>query len=79
MIPLVIVSNNSVPAIRLYLDDHGLTRYVRGIVGRSFARPDLMKPDPSLLIRGIELIGSRSGGCVIIGDSVADITAARRA
>jgi beta-phosphoglucomutase-like phosphatase (HAD superfamily) len=38
-----------------------------------------MKPDPWPLIRGIELIGSRTGGCVIIGDSVADITAARAA
>jgi phosphoglycolate phosphatase-like HAD superfamily hydrolase len=37
-VPLVIVSSNSEPAVRLYLDDHGLTRYVRGIVGRSFAR-----------------------------------------
>ena len=78
-IPLVIVSNNSAPAIRRYLDDHDLTRYVRGVVGRSFGRPDLMKPDPSPLIRGIEFIGSRTGGCVVIGDSVADIVAARTA
>ena len=38
-----------------------------------------MKPHPWPLIRGIELIGSRTGGCVIIGDSFADIAVPRAA
>jgi len=78
-IPLVIVSNNSTAAILRYLDNHQLTPCVRSVVGRSFARPDLMKPHPWPLIRGIEIIGSRGSGCVIIGDSVADMAAARSA
>ena len=45
-IPLVIVSNNSTPAILQYVEDQQLSTYVRSVVGRSFARPDLMKPHP---------------------------------
>lgn len=41
-----IVSNNSEPAIRAYLESHNLSRYVGPVIGRAYAEPDRMKPNP---------------------------------
>jgi hypothetical protein len=41
-----VVSNNSAAAIEAYLTAHGLTTYVSPIIGRAYAGPYRMKPDP---------------------------------
>lgn len=75
--PVVIVSNNEGFAIRIYLDRHHLTPYVRDVIGRPFMRPDLMKPHPHIVERALEITGSAPGNSVLIGDSVSDIEVAK--
>jgi HAD superfamily hydrolase (TIGR01662 family) len=76
---VVVVSNNSTNAIRAYLDQHDLGRYVAGVSARTDPDPNLLKPNPHLLRRAIELLESTSSNCLMIGDSLTDIEAARAA
>lgn len=75
--PVVIVSNNAAEPIRAYLEHHGLTDYVRDVVGRPFMRPDLMKPHPHTVRCALEIAGAGAQDVVLIGDSVSDIEVAR--
>jgi phosphoglycolate phosphatase len=75
--PVVIVSNNAAAAIELFLARHELTHLVAGVLGRPYARPDLMKPNPFLAARACELIGRTN--CCMIGDAVSDVDFSRRA
>lgn len=77
--PVAVVSNNSRAAIADYLDAHGLAGDVAVVVGRAYAKPGEMKPNPLPLRRALRLLEAAPGGAVMIGDSVADITAARAA
>jgi HAD superfamily hydrolase (TIGR01509 family) len=76
---VAIVSNNSAEAIRLYLDIHGLLANISKIVGRKFGRPDLMKPDRAPVVEAMRALDITPERCVLIGDSDADIAAARAA
>jgi phosphoglycolate phosphatase len=75
--PVVIVSNNAADPIRVYLERHGLTAYVRGVVGRPHLRPELMKPDPHTVHAALSLAKTAAQAAVLIGDSVSDIEVAR--
>jgi phosphoglycolate phosphatase len=77
--PVVIVSNNAAEPIRVYLERHGLTAYVRDVVGRPYLRPDLMKPEPHTVRRALAIAGIDAQSAVLIGDSVSDIEVARAA
>ena len=77
--PVVIVTNNSTEAVETYLDRLSLTVYVSGISARIPGRPDLMKPDPHLVLKGAEIAGKPTSSCVLIGDSPTDIHAAQKA
>jgi HAD superfamily hydrolase (TIGR01509 family) len=77
--PLIVVSNNSAPAIEAYLQAHNLSRFVDGVVGRSFARPDRMKPNPWPILRAVDLAGVAASSCVLVGDSATDVIAAHAA
>lgn len=77
--PVVIVSNNAAEPIRVYLERHHLTAYVRDVVGRPFLRPDLMKPEPHTVHRALTIAGADASNTVLIGDSVSDIEVARAA
>lgn len=68
-IPVAIVSNNSAPAIEAYLTRHQLTDYVRTIIGRAHARPDLMKPNPHPLKLAAAQLGVHTHACVLVGGS----------
>ncbi|MBU2670027.1 HAD-IA family hydrolase [Actinoplanes bogorensis] len=74
-IPIAVVSNNSAAAIEVYLAKHGLTAAV--VIGRPYAEPWRMKPDPSPLHEALAALGKARG--TMIGDSPTDITAARAA
>ncbi|MDQ0367983.1 HAD superfamily hydrolase (TIGR01509 family) [Catenuloplanes indicus] len=74
-----IVSNNSAAACTAYLTAHGLERFVHPIVGRAYADPARMKPDPAPVLAAMRELDAEPGECVLIGDSVSDVTAARRA
>lgn len=75
----VIVSNNSVAAVRAYLENHGLAGLVNEVSARTDADPTQLKPSPFLLHQAVEQLGTSSEQCVMIGDSVADIQAAQAA
>jgi phosphoglycolate phosphatase len=77
--PVVIVSNNAAEPIRVYLERHGLTAYVRDVVGRPYLRPDLMKPEQHTVLRALVIAGASARSAVLIGDSVSDIEVARAA
>lgn len=77
--PVVLVSNNSVKAVRAYVKQHQLGHLVADIVARSSSDASLMKPNPHLLNTAIATLGVEASACVMIGDSVTDVQAARRA
>ncbi|MGW7477134.1 HAD family hydrolase [Nonomuraea muscovyensis] len=74
--PVVIVSNNSEPAIERFLGRAGLDGSLSGVVGRPIGRPDEMKPHPRSLLRACELAAVRPEEAVLIGDSGFDMEAA---
>jgi beta-phosphoglucomutase-like phosphatase (HAD superfamily) len=74
-----VVSNNSAPAINAYLDMHGLSAYVSTVSGRIPGHPELMKPNPHLVVHASQLLGAPANRCVLVGDSATDAEAARAA
>lgn len=76
---ITIVSNNSDAAVRAFLTAHGLTEHIGGVVARTEADPDLLKPNPHLLALAIRQLRTEPSECVLIGDSTTDITAAHAA
>lgn len=72
--PIAIVSNNSAIAIREYLDGRKLD--VAAIVGRPYADPTRMKPNPEMVTCAIKALGVSPRDCVFIGDATTDIEAA---
>lgn len=78
-VPLAIVSNNSGRAVSAYLAAHRLGEYVARVIGRPYARPDLMKPDPRMVFDAVRAVGGEPAACVLVGDSMTDIAAARAA
>ena len=77
-LPVVVVSNNATAAIGIFLELHGLADQVGQIVGRPFARPDLMKPHPALADQIFAHLTSPPGRCFMVGDAVSDIEFSRR-
>ncbi|GAB7041541.1 hypothetical protein JCM9533A_53910 [Catenuloplanes niger JCM 9533] len=49
------------------------------VVGRAYADPARMKPDPAPVLAAMRELNAEPGECVLIGDSISDLTAARRA
>lgn len=78
-VPVAIVSNNSGHAVSAYLSAHGLAEQVERVIGRPYARPDLMKPDPWMVLDAVRAVGGKPAECVLVGDSITDIEAARAA
>lgn len=75
----VVVSNNSHAAVEEYLRRTGLNRHVLAISARRGADPDKMKPNPTLLHEATATLRLPAEDCVMIGDSLTDIQAARAA
>lgn len=76
---VAIVSNNSRDAIDRFLEVHGLSSEVTSIASRVTGHPELMKPNAMPVIRAAKSLGVPTEACVLVGDSVSDITAARNA
>jgi HAD superfamily hydrolase (TIGR01509 family) len=77
--PVAIVSNNSADAIHAYLTLHGLSALVAHIQGRDAHNPSLMKPNPRPLLAALTALDAKPDDAVLIGDSLADVQAARAA
>ena len=78
-VPVAVVSNNSAMAIEAYLIAHDLAAYVTPIIGRAYADPRRMKPDPGPVLDAVRILGAEPGSCVLVGDSLSDIEAAHAA
>ncbi|SIR96024.1 HAD family hydrolase [Micromonospora avicenniae] len=78
-LPVVVVSNNSAGAVAAYLTAHRLAGHVSPVVGRAYAEPNRMKPNPEPILRAVEALGATPGRCVLVGDSLSDIEGARAA
>jgi len=74
--PVAIVSNNASQAILSWLAGAGLRSHIDVITGRN---PRHMKPDPWPLLMAVEGIGRAADRTVLVGDSLSDAQAARRA
>jgi HAD superfamily hydrolase (TIGR01509 family) len=76
---VAVVSNNSPEAVRTYLDAHRLAGHVRVVVGRAYAQPERMKPNPEPVLTAVTALTAAPRSCVMVGDSVSDIEAAHAA
>ncbi|MBC9002142.1 HAD family hydrolase [Micromonospora aurantiaca (nom. illeg.)] len=77
--PVAAVSNNSAGAVTAYLTAHRLAEHVSPVVGRAYAEPDRMKPNPEPILQAVRSLGEPAARCVLIGDSLSDIEGARAA
>ncbi|MFY1588417.1 HAD family hydrolase [Micromonospora sp. WMMD734] len=77
--PVAAVSNNSAGAVSAYLAAHRLAGYVSPVVGRAYADPDRMKPNPEPILQAVRALGQLPARCVLVGDSLSDIEGARAA
>jgi phosphoglycolate phosphatase len=77
--PLAIVSNNSAAAIGTYLGLHDLRHLVSYVAARTGPDTSQLKPEPHLLDRATTNLGVGPDECVLIGDSISDLHAARSA
>ena len=78
-LPIAVVSNNAAAAIEAYLAAHDLAAYVGPIIGRAYADPRRMKPDPGPVLDAVRALGADPSSCVLVGDSLSDIEAAHAA
>jgi phosphoglycolate phosphatase len=74
---VAIVSNNATAAVESYLASRAID--VDLVVARTSCDPTLLKPNPYLVVKAIELLRAPPGSCVMLGDSMSDILAAREA
>jgi HAD superfamily hydrolase (TIGR01509 family) len=78
-LPVAIVSNNSADAVATYLSIHRLDRYVYPIIGRAYANPAQMKPNPKPILSAAHALSADPSSCVLVGDSLSDIEGAKAA
>ncbi|MEV4714664.1 HAD family phosphatase [Micromonospora sp. NPDC049374] len=78
-LPVAVVSNNSAGAVSAYLAAHRLATYVSPVVGRAYADPSRMKPDPGPILQAVYALSQSPHRCVLVGDSLSDIEGARAA
>jgi HAD superfamily hydrolase (TIGR01662 family) len=76
---VTIVSNNSCDAVRSYLRKVDLDQHVWGVSARSADNLGMLKPNTFLLDEAMRHLGAEPGQCVMVGDSVSDVEAARSA
>ncbi|MEV5741598.1 HAD-IA family hydrolase [Microbispora rosea] len=76
---VVIVSNNSEPAIKAVCDRAGFSAQLSGIVGRPTGQPTMMKPHPRPVLLACEITGITPTDAVLVGDSDFDMQAATKA
>ncbi|MFY1617852.1 HAD family hydrolase [Micromonospora sp. WMMD736] len=78
-IPVAVVSNNSPGAVTAYLAAHRLAGYVSSVVGRAYADPGRMKPNPEPILQAARALNQLPARCVLVGDSLSDIQGAQAA
>lgn len=73
---VAVVADNAPSAVWMYLQAHGrLTGLVSGVHGRAEELTRLM-PNPDCLLRALDQLGASPSNAVLVGSSVAELTAA---
>ncbi|MCX5596991.1 SAV_2336 N-terminal domain-related protein [Streptomyces phaeochromogenes] len=73
---VAVVADNAPSAVWMYLQAHGrLTGLVSGVHGRAEELTRLM-PNPDCLVRALDQLGATPSDAVLVGSSVAELTAA---
>jgi HAD superfamily hydrolase (TIGR01509 family) len=78
-LPVAVVSNNSAGAVNAYLASHRLIGHVTPVIGRAYADPGLMKPNPAPILRAVQALGTSPDRTVLVGDSISDIAGGQAA
>lgn len=65
---VAVVSNNSAGAVTAYLEEHRLAGYVSPVIGRAYADPTRMKPNPEPILQAVRSIGLVPARCVLVGE-----------
>lgn len=76
---LAVVSNNAEAPIRAYLRKHGIEDDFAGVFGRDPRDARRMKPDADCVLRALGRLSLPASQCLLIGDKVTDLKAARSA
>ncbi|MCX4469541.1 HAD family phosphatase [Micromonospora sp. NBC_01655] len=76
---VAVVSNNSAGSVSAYLAAHRLAGHVSPVVGRAYAEPTWMKPNPKPILQAVRTLRETPSRCVLVGDSLSDIEGARAA
>jgi phosphoglycolate phosphatase len=74
-----VVSNNSLRAVRAYLDRHDLSDGIIQVVARTSHDPALLKPSPHLIDKAVRGLDADLAATALVGDSFTDIEAAHSA
>ena len=78
-LPVAVVSNNSAGAVTAYLTAHRLAGHVSPVIGRAYADPGRMKPNPEPILRAVRVLEASPGRSVLVGDSISDIEGGKAA
>jgi HAD superfamily hydrolase (TIGR01549 family) len=80
-VPVVIVSNNAAEAVERIVKESNAESLVHHVVGRDFRYEWIgnLKPKPTLLFEALKHAGRGPGRPLLVGDSVDDMKAGRRA
>lgn len=78
-LPVAVVSNNSAGAVTAYLTTHRLAGHLAPVIGRAYAEPKRMKPNPEPISRAVRMLGVSAARSVLVGDSLSDIEGGRAA
>ncbi|MBK7721914.1 MAG: HAD family hydrolase [Austwickia sp.] len=78
-VPVCIVTNNAPACVTAFLQRWPWGHLVRSVHGREPARPERLKPNPAMLLDALAVTGVPADRAVMVGDSVSDVHAARRA
>jgi beta-phosphoglucomutase-like phosphatase (HAD superfamily) len=74
---MAVVSNNSVAAVKTYLEIHNLRADVSLVSARASADVALLKPSPFLVAAAADALGVAPARCTLVGDSTTDMEASR--
>jgi len=76
-VPMAVCTNKPDDAARFVLEQLGLLAYFDTVIGGSCGLP--RKPDPAMLIEAARQFGLAPADCLMVGDSLPDVAAARAA
>lgn len=78
-VALAVVTNNAPATVHAFAATRLPELRSAVVVGREATRPEVMKPSPHPVLAALARLGLEPGSAVMVGDSLADVAAARAA